>query len=166
MLETLLLPSTFDLKKDIDFEFETIFKHGGFLSFDEAFELYIDNTEFYKHGHQIAREDTLKSQFLIDLLNDKYRVRCSVVTIGDSRYLVLDNDEVNIPSIIEQVILKLQLSHQKKERNVDHKFIRDSLASLDSEFDKRICKALLVMLLNPEDKKICGINPFIGKRDL
>ena len=166
MLETLLLPSTFDLKKDIDFEFETIFKHGGFLSFDEAFELYIDNTEFYKHGHQIAREDTLKSQFLIDLLNDKYGVRCFVVTIGDSRYLVLDNDEVNIPSIIEQVILKLQLSHQKKERNVDHKFIRDSLASLDSEFDKRICKALLVMLLNPEDQKICGINPFIGKRDL
>ena len=38
-LETLLLPSTFDLKKDIDSEFETIFKHGGFLSFDEAFEI-------------------------------------------------------------------------------------------------------------------------------
>ena len=31
VLETLRLPSTFDLTKDVDFEFETIVKHGGFL---------------------------------------------------------------------------------------------------------------------------------------
>ena len=56
----------------------------------------------------------LKSQFILDLLNDRYGVRCVVLSIGKMRVTVLDNDEVNIPTVLSQIAEHFQELTDKK----------------------------------------------------
>ena len=70
------------------------------LTFEEAFELYIDHTISNQDGH---REDTLKSQFILDLFNDRYGIRYVLLSIGEKQFILLDNDEMNMPSLLNQI---------------------------------------------------------------
>ena len=56
----------------------------------------------------------LKSQFILDLLNDRYGARCVVLSIGKMRVTVLDNDEVNIPTVLSQIAEHFQELTDKK----------------------------------------------------
>ena len=142
VLETLFLPSTYNIEQDIDVTeagfAESDHKCGGIIEFNEAFDLYIDHIDNSKMESACKpREDILKSQFLLDILNDKYGLRCLVMTIsaGENRFILLDNDNIDLPSIIDQII-EQSSSYFERMQNVDYKFIRDCLASMDSEYDK------------------------------
>ena len=116
VLETLQLPSTHCLQSDIQ-ETEKGFpgiKHGGLLGFEDAFELYVDHTAIDECVSTNQREDSLKSQFILDLLYDRYGDRCVVLSIGKKRVTILDNDEVNIPTVLSQIAEHFQELTDKK----------------------------------------------------
>lgn len=107
----------------------------------------------------MSKEDTLKSQFLLDLLSDKYGIRCAIVLIGGDRFIVLDNDDINVPSVLSQLIEEFEEAKGREKKLPDFKFIRDSLATMDTEYDRNICHSLLSVLLSRDDLNACGINP-------
>ena len=163
VFETLLLPSTYNIEQDIDVTeacfAESNHKCGGIIEFSEAFDLYIDHTDNGKMESTCKpTEDIFKSQFLLDFLTDKYGLRCLVMTIpvGGNRSILLDNDSIDLPSIIDQGIEQSSSSFEKRMQNVDYKLIRDCLASMDSEYDRKVCKIILTTLLKPVDQYICG----------
>ena len=140
VLETLLLPSTYNMEQDIDVIeagfAESDHKCGGIIEFNEAFDLYIDHIDNGKMESACKpREDILKSQFLLDILNDKYGLRCLVMTIpvGGNHFILLDNDNIDLPSISDQIIEQSNSSFERRMQNVDYKLIKDCLASMDSE---------------------------------
>ena len=62
----------------------------------------------------------LKSQFILDLLHNDYGLCCVVLCIGASRYVVLDNDEMNIPAVLSQVVNGLEREKgRKNQRTID-----------------------------------------------
>lgn len=165
VLETLQLPSTHRLQTDIQ-ETEEGFpniKHGGLLGFQEGFELYIDHTNVGKSSSVTSRDDTLKSLFLLDLLNDKYGIRCVIILIRGKRFIVLDNDDINIPSVLSQLIVEFEEAKEREQKLPDFKFIRDSLATIDTEYDRNIFHSVLSTLLSRDDLNTCGINPTRAK---
>ena len=148
---------------------ESDHKCGGIIELSEAFDLYIDHIDNGKKESACKpREDILKSQFLLDILNDKYGLRCLIMTIptGGNRFILLDNDNIDLPSIIDQIIEQSSSSFERRMQHVDYKLIRDCLESMDSEYDRKVCKVILTTLLKPVDQYICRINPSVAKAQL
>lgn len=114
----------------------------------------------------MVRDDTAKTQFLLDLFNDKYGVRCVVLTIYEreaERYIVLDSDQMNIPSILDQISLKFEEEQRRKEKDIDYNLIKSCLATMDTEFDKKLLSVILSILMKEEDLYICGLNATVSR---
>lgn len=157
VLETLLLPSTYALREFVNIEGEPFGKKfGGLLEFKIAFEIYEDHARLERNKN--ARVDTMSSQFLLDLLNDKYGIRCVILTLGQMRYIILDSDFIDMPSILSQIADEFYTSKKEQRKEIPYQFIRDGLAVMDSEFDKNICSSILSLLLVHGDLITCGIN--------
>ena len=88
------------------------------------------------------------------------------IPAGGNRFILLDNDNIDLPSIIDQVIEQSSSSFERRMQNVDYKLIRDCLTSMDSEYGRKVCKVILTTLLKPVDQYICKINPSVAKARL
>lgn len=130
-------------------------RFGGLLEFNVAFEIYEDHAHLGRNND--TREDIIKSQLLLDLINDKFGIRCVILTLGEVRYIVLDSDVINLPSILTQFGEEFDATKEKETKEISCQLIRDGLAVMDSEFDKNICTSILSMLLPYGDLITCGI---------
>ena len=164
VLETLQLPSTYALQQCLMETGDGTFgeRFGGLLEFNIAFEIYEDHAHLGQSNDNQMREDTMKSQFLLDLINDKFGIRCVILTLGEMRYIVLDSDVINLPSILSQIGEEFDAT-KKETKEIPYQLIRDGLAVMDSEFDKNICTSILSMLLPYGYLITCGINATIAK---
>ena len=77
-----------------------------------------------------------KSQFILDLLSDKYGIRCVIASIGTVRFIILDNDDFNMPVILSMLIEEFEDAKGREKKAPDIKFIKDSLATINTEYDK------------------------------
>jgi hypothetical protein len=91
-------------------------RFGGLLEFNIAFEIYEDHAHLGQSNDNQMREDTMKSQFLLDLINDKFGIRCVILTLGEMRYIVLDSDVINLPSILFRLENNLTQLRRRKLR--------------------------------------------------
>ena len=127
VLESVLVPSTHDINEDMEQTGDGFRgRIGSFLSFEHAFDLYIDHTDIEKgrgKGSHMVRNYTAKTQFLLDLFNDKYGGHCVVLRIserGAERYnILLDSDQMNIPSILDQISLEFEEEQHRKEMDIE-----------------------------------------------